>query len=70
MSNPSALFWTPSTSARPLRGPTPQNVGTGVLDALGNVSDANEDDNESGSGSVGTDVNAGTNAPFVVVSGQ
>jgi len=70
MSNPSTLFRTPSTSARPLRGPTPQNVGTGVLDALGNVSDANEDDNESGSGSVGTDVNAGTNAPFVVVSGQ
>ena len=68
MSNPSTLFRTPSTSARPLRGPTPQNVVTGVLDALGNVSDTNQEDNESGSGSVGTDVSAGTNAPQV--SGQ
>ena len=80
MSNPSALFWTPATSAQPVRGlhgPTPQDVGAGVLDAIGNVSDAREEDDASGSGSVGADAsnvqgsdgsNAGTNAPQI--SGQ
>ena len=75
MSNPSALFRTPATSARPvrgLRGPTPQDVGTGVIDAIGNVLDAREEDDAIGSGSVGAGTsnvqgssgsNTGTNAP-------
>ena len=76
MSNPSALFRTPATSARPVRvigGLTPQNVGTGVLDTIGNVSDARDEDDASSSGSVGgatsntqgsgRTTTGGTNAP-------